>query len=322
VNLLALLDQLVSDCGPDTLCGRVSEATGREWVGQVLAFVVAKPLKIVLILIGAIIVRALLKRSISRLAARAAEGSVPGVLAKGPSLFLEDSPLLSERRKQRAATMASVLASVVTGVVLTVAFVMILSELGLNIAPLIASAGIVGVAIGFGAQTLVKDFLSGLFMILEDQYGVGDTVDLGETMGTVEAVGLRITRVRGFDGVVWYVRNGEILRVGNRSQGWSTAIIDVAVAHGQDLARIQELVLETAHALAEDPDWQDKLVGEPELAGVEAVANDSVTVRLILKCAPNEHLPVQRELRRRLLAGFAAEGIRLPPPPLLNRPPA
>ena len=322
MNVVTLLNRFVADCATDSVCGRVSEATGREWVGKLVAFLVAKPLTILLILIGALIIRALLHRAIRRLAARAAEGTVPGVLAKGPSRLLEDTPLLSERRKQRAATMASVLASLVTGVVMVVAFVMILSELGLNIAPILASAGIVGVALGFGSQTLVKDFLSGMFMILEDQYGVGDSVDLVETVGTVEAVGLRITRVRGLDGVVWYVRNGEILRVGNRSQGWSTALIDVSVAHGQDLARIQELVLGTACSLREDEEWHDKFVEDPELAGVEAVSNDSVTIRVVVKCAPNEHVPVQREMRRRLLAAFAEHGIKLPPPPLLNRPPA
>jgi small conductance mechanosensitive channel len=211
--------------------------------------------------------------------------------------------------------MASVLKSVATGVILTVSFVMVLAEIGLNIAPIIASAGIVGVALGFGAQTLVKDFLSGLFMILEDQYGVGDVVDLGEAGGTVEAVGLRVTRIRDASGVVWYVRNGEVLRVGNRSQGWSTAVVDVLVAYDQDIPRVQDLILTAAQELAADETWAEKIVDPPEMAGVESVAGDAVTIRLLLKCAPNEHLAVQRELRRRVKDTFDREGIRVPVPP-------
>ena len=106
---------------------------------------------------------------------------------------------------------------------------MMLSELGVNVAPIIASAGILGIALGFGAQSLVKDFLSGIFMIFEDQYGVGDVVDLGEAIGTVEAVSLRVTRLRDVNGTVWYVRNGEILRVGNMSQNWARTVLDVGV---------------------------------------------------------------------------------------------
>ena len=303
------MSPLVADCGTGTLCRRVADATGHEWAGQLATYLVAKPLTILLILLGALVARVLVHRSIDRLAAGAAAGTVPGVLVRGPSRLLADSPLLSERRQQRAATMASVLHSVTTGVVLAVAFVMVLAELGLNIAPVIASAGIVGVALGFGAQTLVKDFLSGLFMILEDQYGVGDVVDLGEATGTVEAVGLRVTRVRGFDGVVWYVRNGEVLRVGNRSQGWSVAVLDVTVALGPELGRVQDLMRASARELAEDPQWRDKVAGAPEVT-VESVTGDAVTLRVSVRCTASEHERMRRELHRRLLAAFDRAGVR------------
>ena len=145
---------------------------------------------------------------------------------------------------QRAETIASVLRSTVTAVVGTIAFIEILGTLGINLGPIVASAGIVGVALGFGAQNLVKDFLSGIFMILEDQYGVGDVIDLGvgDANGTVEAVGLRITRLRDVKGQVWHVRNGEVVRVGNKSQGWSRAVLDVPVAYGNDVAEASAVI--------------------------------------------------------------------------------
>ncbi len=307
---------VVEDCLREqgTVCRWLYDRTDQEWLARSADWLLAKPAKILLILALAMLLRSLLHRGIKRLADRAAEGTVPGVLAKGPS-FLGDSPLLNERRTQRAATMASVLKSVATGVIVAVAFVMVLAEVGLNIAPLIASAGIVGVALGFGAQTLVKDFLSGLFMILEDQYGVGDVVDLGEASGTVEAVGLRVTRIRDATGVVWYVRNGEVIRVGNRSQGWSTAIVDVLVAYDQEIPRVQELVRTVAEEMAADEAWAEKIIEAPELAGIENVAGDAVTLRLLVKCAPNDHIAVQRELRRRVKEVFDREGVRVPVPP-------
>jgi len=304
----------VQDCIREeaTVCRWLYERTDQAWLGRLADWLLAKPLKILLILVLAMLLRALLHRAISRLAQRAAEGTVPGVLSRGPSRLIADAPLLSERRQQRAATMASVLKSISTGVILAVAFVMALAEIGLNIAPVIASAGIAGVALGFGAQSLVKDFLSGIFMILEDQYGVGDVVDLGEASGTVESVGLRITRIRDATGVVWYVRNGEVLRVGNRSQGWSTALLDVTVAYDEDVQRVMDLLRTTAEALAADADWTERILETPELAGIESVAGDALTVRLSVKCAPNDHLAVQRELRRRIKDAFDREGIRLP----------
>ena len=168
----------------------------------------------------------------------------------------------SERRRQRADSLGSVLKSIASVAIFAVAVMLILGELGVNLAPLIASAGIAGVALGFGAQNLVKDFIAGLFMLLEDQYGVGDVVDVGEASGTVEAVGLRITTIRDARGVLWYIRNGEIVRVGNRSQGWALVIVDVPVG----FAGVEEAaaVLRAAAAgLADDPEFADDLLEPP-----------------------------------------------------------
>ena len=216
--------------------------------------------------------RAVVRRLISRLAASAAQGSVPGILSRGNSTLLESaaSPLLSERR-QRAETMASLLKSITTGVIISIAFIMILAELGVNIAPILASAGIVGVALGFGTQSLVKDFVSGFFMVLEDQYGVGDVIDMGEATGVVESVGLRVTGSRALDGAVWYVRNGEVVRVGNNGQGWARVVIDVPVAYDEDIDRVRDLLL-TGHRRRSRGAVRDMVLEPPEVWGVETLA--------------------------------------------------
>jgi small conductance mechanosensitive channel len=182
--------------------------------------VVVVPARILGLVIGFAILRWVLHRVINRIIRRTIAGNVPGVLAKSrrATAFVENNLASAERRRQRAETVASLLRSTTTIVLSTVLLVMVLDELGFKILPMVASASIVGVALGFGAQTLVKDFLSGIFMILEDQYGVGDYIDMEQASGTVEAVGLRITRLRGDDGTIWYVRNGEVMRVGNRSE--------------------------------------------------------------------------------------------------------
>src|SRR3954462_6093238 len=185
--------------------------------GDAYNWFVAKPGTIILIIVSGLVFRWFVCRAIDRLVARAGKGALPSILANSKAGdFLADlRPGSHERRKQRAATMGSLLKSVATGIILSIVVIMVLAELGADIAPIIASAGIVGVAFGFGAQNLVKDFLAGIFMILEDQYGVGDVVDAGDASGVVEAVGLRVTRLRDVGGVVWYLRNGEIRRVGN-----------------------------------------------------------------------------------------------------------
>src|SRR5262249_38486577 len=149
------------------------------------------------------------------------------------------------------------------------------------------SAGIVGVALGFGAQSLVKDFLSGIFMFLEDQYAVGDAVNVGSASGTVEALGLRVTRLRDVNGTVWYVRNGEILAVGNMSQHWARSVLDVTVANDADIDRVRELLHEVANEVWEDPEYTDSILEEPEVWGVERWDRDGVVVRLVVKTAPS-----------------------------------
>ena len=228
----------------------------------------------------------------------------------GAALNLRDDATYT-RRVQRAATMGTLLKSIVSGVVFTVITLMFIAELGYDIAPLIASAGIIGVALGFGSQALVKDFLSGIFMIFEDQYGVGDVVDLGEASGTVEAVSLRVTRLRDVNGTVWYVRNGEILRVGNMSQNWARTVLDVGVTYAEDLAHVQRVLADVAHDLWEDEDFKGLIIEPPEVWGVESLGVDGIVVRVTLKTAPMEQWGIARAMRERVKARFEHEGINL-----------
>jgi small-conductance mechanosensitive channel len=221
--------------------------------------------------------------------------------------------LAGERHRQRVETIGSLLRSIVTFVVVTLAVLTVMALLGIPLGPLLTSAGVAGVALGFGAQSLVKDFLAGIFLILEDQYGVGDVVDTGEAVGTVEEVTLRITRLRDANGVTWYVRNGEIIRIGNQSQGYATAVIDMPVSYAENVDRVVQVVRETAEAMGEDPVWSDRFVDSPQVLGVESIAGMTMTIRTIAHCVPGEQAPVQRELRERLKSALDAANVKAPP---------
>ncbi|MDP9496593.1 MAG: mechanosensitive ion channel family protein [Actinomycetota bacterium] len=270
--------------------------------------------RVLLVIVGAVVIRALLHRLIDRAVRGAVEG-VPGVLRPLPrgglAAVLETTPALSERPAQRAGTIGSLLRSIASFTVFVVAFTTILGELGFDLAPVLASAGIVGVAVGFGAQNLVKDFLSGIFMILEDQYGVGDVIDAGEANGVVEGVGLRTTRLRDVEGTVWHIRNGEILRVGNKSQGWARALLDIPVAFDSDVPRVRDLVKQVADSVWHDPEFEGQVLEEPEVWGVEAIRNDGLVIRLVVKTAPLKQWDVARELRQRVKAAFDEAGIEV-----------
>lgn len=275
--------------------------------------IVQTSVRILLIVVLALLIRAAIRRAIKRISRSSAENDLPLLLRPlGERLdiegFLQNAGLLSERRRQRAETIGSVMRSVASVVVFAVAGMLVLSELEINLAPIVASAGVVGVAFGFGAQNLVRDFVSGIFMILEDQYGVGDVIDLGEVSGTVEAVGLRTTRVRDDYGTVWYVRNGEVSRVGNKSQGYAQVVLDTPISATDDLDRAGRVIKAAADSLWRDEDWADVVLEEPQLLGIEQLTNDAAVLRLTIKTRPMQQWRVGRELRRRVrqrLAGGA-----------------
>ncbi|HEX5336064.1 MAG TPA: mechanosensitive ion channel family protein [Propionicimonas sp.] len=222
----------------------------------------------------------------------------------------------NERYEQRISTVSSLLRNLTSIIVGAILVLTIMAVFDIPLAPLLASAGVGGIALAFGAQSLVKDFLSGIFMIMEDQYGVGDLIDTGEVRGTVEEVGLRVTRVRDATGTVWYVRNGEILKLGNQSQGWSTAIIDVPVAYDEDAGKVMAILEEVSAAIDADPAFEDVLLEKPTVAGVNAVTATTMSIRMMAKTAPNQHWGLQRALLERSLTALGKAGVRSPAPNL------
>ena len=260
------LPELFRESGPD-LAARI----GRIALVLVLALIVAR------------LLRRVIRRFVTGIQARAVDG-------------------VSLRAAQRAETMGALLRSIASFVVWTIAALTVFGELGINLGPLIAGAGIVGIALGFGAQNLVRDFLSGIFMLIEDQYGVGDTVNLGPASGVVEGVSLRTTRIRDVEGNVWHIPNGNIQWVANKSQQWARALVDIDLDGDADQA--QTLIADVAAGLWRDPTWKVELLDAPEVWGVERLGPDGFTVRLAAKVRPGSQWKVARELRVRLKAAL------------------
>lgn len=295
-------------------CDTIFQWTGNRWFAVYSDILVATPLRILTILGVAFVLRYFMHRTITRLTI--GNGKPPKLLAplKERRSEAAQGETLAARRTQRAKTIGSVLKSLVTFVVMGFAVMYVLKVLGVDLAPLIASAGVVGVAIGFGAQNLVRDFLSGMFMMIEDQYGVGDWVDLGEASGNVETVGLRVTTLRDLNGTVWYVRNGEILRVGNSSQGYAVAVVDLPIAHTSDVKKALQVAGDVAvEASSREPLSKDVLE-PPEMLGVDQITADTITLRLTAKVRPGMQWSVQRKLRAEIKRAYDNEDIKPPYP--------
>lgn len=309
--------ELVNACGPSGtqawLCSTVHDITGSAGASRV-ADDLAKPFRILLILLIAYLLVRLARLAIRGVVARLSRDEASERLEKfrrrsGVAL-LDTGPVPSVRRALRAETIGAVLRSLVSALIWATALVMMLDTLSVNLAAIGIGASIVGVAVGFGSQALVRDFISGLFMLVEDQYGVGDVIDTGVATGTVEGVSLRTTRLRDVEGVVWHVPNGEIRRVGNKSQQWARALLDVAIAYDSDLNVAQDAIRSAADSLSEDPVLGLLVVAPPEMLGVEQITNDQVLIRLGVKTKPLEQWKVARELRVRVKAALDAAGIR------------
>lgn len=292
-----------------------SAAKDAPWWETVRDALLGVPLRILIIIVVALLVQILLTWLIRRVVRRATERAKIERLSQNRRMARTaelSAILLNERTEQRAAAMGTLLRSVVAITVWSIALLMILPLLGVDIAPLLASAGVIGVALGFGAQTLVKDYLSGIFLIVEDQYGVGDIVDVGPVIGTVEEVSLRFTRLRDPSGVVWYVRNGEILRVANRSQGWTVAVVDIPVAYDEDIDRVRAIVEGVAADMDSDPAYDDLLLAAPQFAGIESVSGEAVVIRITAKVAAEQQLNAARTIRERMKLAFDRAGIVVP----------
>ncbi|GGO78781.1 mechanosensitive ion channel family protein [Nonomuraea cavernae] len=298
-------------CQDDTLlCSTFANLfNGATW-----APIAASAITILLIVVFGFVIRNIVHRLITKVVNRAANtGSIATRWRKGGATEGIDA-LLHERRKQRAETMGSVLRHVATIVILGTTVLTVLDRLTIPIAPLLTSVGILGVAVGFGAQELVKDFIAGMFMLMEDQYGVGDVVDVGAAIGTVEAVTLRVTRLRDSDGRVWYVRNGTITRVGNESQGWSRAYLDVPVGYATDIAAVRDTLAKVADELWDDPEFRQTVIVErPDVFGVEQLSDSRLVFRISVKTLPAKQAEVARELRYRVKLALDSAGIAMVP---------
>ncbi|MGC3955144.1 MAG: mechanosensitive ion channel family protein [Propionicimonas sp.] len=281
-----------------------------------------RTLLILLVVVVSLVARWLLVRAVRLMTRGMLERGRRKHLHRAGRIIASVTGADDERYEQRAATMGSVLRSVVAVTVFTIAVLTILAILDVPLGPLLATAGVGGVALGFGAQSLVKDFLSGMFMIMEDQYGVGDLINTGEVSGTVEEVSLRVTKLRDANGQVWYVRNGEILRVGNQSQGWSTAIADVPIGNDEDAAQAVVILQAVADAVGRDEEFADVLIEPPKVVGVDSVTAAGTTLRIIAKTAPNQQWGIKRALLSRSLEALGEAGYRGPALPGIPTPPA
>ena len=327
---LALFPELADDsastltgtCGsePKFVCEQVFEATGGdEALTQIVDWLIGRPLSVLATVIGAWIATRIAQRYVRRLVKRIVAPDRDATvrrLAKigidNPASLIGTEPV--PRRDARATSISDVVGSTITAVIWVVAFILVLGEFGFDLGPFIAGAGIAGVALGFGAQSLVKDCIAGLFMLVEDQYGIGDIVDLGEAIGEVEQVTLRTTVLRSLDGTVWHVPNGEVQRVGNKSQLWSIALVDIDVAYDSDIAAAKNLMLSTATEVCTSKQWSPDVLDEPIVLGVESLGADGITLRMIVKTSPGSQWALQRELREALKASYDNAGIEIPFP--------
>jgi moderate conductance mechanosensitive channel len=266
-----------------------------EFIARTVQFIVVRPLEIILILVIAWLA--------SRLGARVAKRTLRSLSNRSR---LES---LSPRASLRIETIGALVASLWRAMVWVIAGLTILGVLGINLTPILAGATVIGAALGFGAQSLVRDFLSGFFIIAEDQYGVGDAIAVGDTKGTVEDVSLRVTRLRSVDGTVWYLPNGEIRRVGNTSIQWSRALVDIVVPYGTDVDRATQVITDEGAVVASDPAWSSMVLGTPEVWGVEAMDHESITIRLVVRTTTSQKDAVARAMRSRISARLQRDGV-------------
>ncbi|TFC80981.1 mechanosensitive ion channel [Cryobacterium sp. TMS1-20-1] len=227
---------------------------------------------------------------------------------------LNVSPLAAVRVVQRSRTLGAVLANIVNVFILITALLLIVTTLNKDILGSFALlTAAIGAGLGFGAQNIVKDILNGLFMVVEDQIGVGDIVDVGFASGVVETVGIRITQVRDVDGTLWFVRNGEILRVGNMSQGWARVIIDLAIPYSSDVEAVQDELLRVASALASSRKWRAYILEKPEIWGLESISAEALVTRLVVKTRVSAKWDFARDLRLHMKKALDGMGVPLTP---------
>ena len=298
---------VVSACGPDpgVICSRVLAWTGNRALAEATQWISDVPLRIVVIVVIALLFNWLVRRGISRYIDR---------VERRAALGRAEDPALAARGALRVSTASSTLASAASVAIFVAALILSLAQFDISVGPLLASAGIVGVALGFGAQNLVRDVLAGLFVLVEDQYGIGDTIDTGRASGVVEGISLRVTKLRDVEGTLWFVPNGTVAEVANLTQRWARVILDVAVPYGADHHEAGRLIKDTADELWRENDPGLLVLSEPELWGVEELGESAVLLRIAVTCATSAQWAVARELRGRIKDRFDSEGISMPFP--------
>jgi small conductance mechanosensitive channel len=312
VELLAAAEVSPCDAGVNS-CSLLWNMTKSEGFAVDGGAVFDKIGQILLILLAAWLLRWIVNRAIDRIIRQVTSIKGPQSIAdladKLGSGNARREELLGDRSGKRAETLTGVLQHVAGIVIYTVAFMLVLSAFNVNLAPILASAGIAGIAIGFGAQNLVQDYLAGIFILIEDQYGVGDNVDVGDATGTVVDMGLRVTTLRSLDGTLWYVRNGQILRVGNSSQSWAYVVVDTPLPPTADIDRAGEIIAEVAEEFVGDDEWREHILKEPEYLGPIEMTIDQIMVRLGVRTTSDQQWAAGRELRRRVTEALREAGI-------------
>lgn len=294
-------------------CSLLWNMTGSEEFSVDAGVVLDKIGEILLILVTAFVLRWIINRSIARIIKQVTSIKGPQSIAeladKLGSANSRRDDLRGDRSEKRAETLTGVLQHVSSIVIFTTAFMLVLSAFNVNLAPVLASAGVAGIAIGFGAQTLVQDYLAGIFILLEDQYGVGDSVDVGDATGTVVDMGLRVTTLRSLDGTLWYVRNGQILRVGNSSQSWAYVVVDTPLPPTADIDRAGQVITEVVGAFVEEDEWREAVLEEPEYLGPISMTIDEITVRVGVRMNSDKQWAAGRELRMRVTEALRDAGV-------------
>ena len=289
----------------------VPSAEWTEFV-RVLGEIGMKALNVAIIIVACVLIALVLRVVIRRVVHRIVD-TAKNKAAVDDTQALERSPLADMRLVQRTRTLGTILQNIVNVMLVVIAVVLVVNALDTSLlGSLTLLTAAVGAGLGFGAQNIVKDVLNGMFIVAEDQIGIGDVVDLGLASGVVEYVSVRITQVRDVNGTLWYVRNGEVTRIGNMSQGWARAIIDIGVPLDADLDRVEQVMLETAQGLAKDPKWRTRIIEKPELWGLESIGGEALVVRIVIKARANARDDVAQELRKRLRAALRENEIDLP----------
>ena len=286
------------------MCEWLFEATGNERLSEILAWLIGTPVKVLIIAAAALVINKWLKGRITKYATKI------GTVTQDHDQLISDRS--SDRAQERAATLSSLLRSTVTVMVFGIAAIMILEAIGFGVVTLIAGAGVAGLAIAFGAQSVVEDVLKGIFMIIEDQFGVGDRIDVGQVEGYVERVTLRTTVLRAPDGRVWHIPNSEIHRVANETQNWSRAVIDIGVSYSADLRQASAVLEQAARSLAEEEEWKDHILVAPVVQGVQSLGDDAVMLRVATRLEHDHRRAFERALRERLKDAMDEAGLEMP----------